>query len=296
MKRISFLLTMMLVLAGMTLAAQTYAPFYKIAVEEGQPDRVAQSYKTLVADAGYQIIGEYHPENKESLYVVCFTSDKLQNLSLRFADRGALGAVLRMGFVEKAGKTTVSIINPYYMFYAYWGKQLGNNEKDVDAMAEDILKLFRKGGALTAFGGTIDKEELPEYHYKIMMPYFDDPDELEDFDSFDEGLAVIRKNLNAKKGNTLKVYELVIPEKKVAVFGVGLLDSETGEANFLPIIGEDHIAAMPYEIILQDKEATSLAGKYRFALYWPELSMGEFMKIMSTPGDVEDTMEGLTEE
>ncbi len=296
MKRISFLLTMMLVLAVMTVAAQTYAPFYKVAVKEGQTDKVAQSYKTLVADAGYQIIGEYHPENKESLYVVCFTSGKLQKLSLRFADRGALGAVLRMGFVEKDGKTTVSIVNPYYMFYAYWGKQLGNNEKDVNVMAEDILELFRKDGTLTAFGGTIDKEELPEYHYKIMMPYFDDPDELEDFDSFDEGLAVIRKNLNAKKGNTLKVYELVTPEKKVAVFGVGLLDSETGEANFLPIIGEDHIAAMPYEIILQGKEATSLAGKYRFALYWPELTMGEFMKIMSTPGDVEDTMEGLTEE
>ncbi len=295
MKRINFLLTMMLVMAGMAVAAQEYSPFYKVAVKQGQTEAVAQSYKTMVTDAGYQVIGEYHPENKGSLYVVCFTNNKLKNLSLRFADRGALGAVLRMGFVEKDGKTTVSIVNPYYMFYAYWGTQMGNNENEVDAMAEDILRLFRNDGVLSAFGGTLEKEDLPEYHYKIMMPYFDDPDELEDFNSFDEGLAVIRKNLNAKKGNTLKVYEMVIPDKKVAVFGVGLLDKETGEANFLPIIGEDHIAAMPYEIILQGKEATSLAGKYRFALYWPELSMGEFMKIMSTPGDVEDTMEGLTE-
>ncbi len=295
MKRINFLLTMMLVMAGMAVAAQEYSPFYKVAVKQGQTEAVAQSYKTMVTDAGYQVIGEYHPENKGSLYVLCFTNNKLKNLSLRFADRGALGAVLRMGFVEKDGKTTVSIVNPYYMFYAYWGTQMGSNENEVDAMAEDILRLFRNDGVLSAFGGTLEKEDLPEYHYKIMMPYFDDPDELEEFNSFDEGLAVIRKNLNAKKGNTLKVYEMVIPDKKVAVFGVGLLDKETGEANFLPIIGEDHVAAMPYEIILQGKEATSLAGKYRFALYWPELSMGEFMKIMSTPGDVEDTMEGLTE-
>ncbi len=295
MKRINFLLTMMLVMAGMAVAAQEYSPFYKVAVKQGQTEAVAQSYKTMVTDAGYQVIGEYHPENKGSLYVLCFTNNKLKNLSLRFADRGALGAVLRMGFVEKDGKTTVSIVNPYYMFYAYWGTQMGNYENEVDAMAEDILRLFRNDGVLSAFGGTLEKEDLPEYHYKIMMPYFDDPDELEEFNSFDEGLAVIRKNLNAKKGNTLKVYEMVIPDKKVAVFGVGLLDKETGEANFLPIIGEDHVAAMPYEIILQGKEATSLAGKYRFALYWPELSMGEFMKIMSTPGDVEDTMEGLTE-
>ena len=36
-----------------------------------------------------------------------------------------------------------------------------------------------------------------------------------------------------------------------------------------------------------------LHGKYRIALNWPELTMGTFMKIMSTPGDIEDTLEGL---
>ena len=296
MKRISYLLTVLLVITGMVLTAQEYSPYYKVAVKSGNIAEVAKTYQLLVENEGYNIIGNYHPEGKESLYVVCFTNDRLKDLSFRFKDRGALGAVLRMGFVEKDGKTTVSIVNPYYMFYAYWGSQMGNNEKDVNNMAEDILKVFRNKGVLSAFGGSLEKEDLPEYHYKIMMPYFDDPDELEEFDSFEDGLAVIRKNLAAEKGNTLKVYELVFPGKKIAVFGVGLLDKETGEANFLPIIGEDHIAAMPYEIILQGKEATSLAGKYRFALYWPELTMSEFMKIMSTPGDVEDTMEGLTEE
>jgi hypothetical protein len=296
MKRISYLLTVLLVITGMVLTAQEYSPYYKVAVKSGNIAEVAKTYQSLVENEGYNVIGNYHPEGKESLYVVCFTNDRLKDLSIRFKDRGALGAVLRMGFVEKDGKTTVSIVNPYYMFYAYWGSQMGNNEKDVNNMAEDILKVFRNEGVLSAFGGSLEKEDLPEYHYKIMMPYFDDPDELEEFDSFEDGLAVIRKNLAAEKGNTLKVYELVFPGKKIAVFGVGLLDKETGEANFLPIIGEDHIAAMPYEIILQGKEATSLAGKYRFALYWPKLTMSEFMKIMSTPGDVEDTMEGLTEE
>lgn len=36
---------------------------------------------------------------------------------------------------------------------------------------------------------------------------------------------------------------------------------------------------MPYEIILQGKEVGMLHGKYRFALYWTELTMGTFMKI-----------------
>jgi hypothetical protein len=128
------------------------------------------------------------------------------------------------------------------------------------------------------------------------MPDFDDPEELATFDSFEEGLRIIRDNLNNGKGHTHKVYELVFPDKKIAVFGVGLWDEETGESHFLPIVGEGHIANLPYEIILQGKEATMLAGKYRIALFWPELSMSTFMKIKSTPGDIEDIMEGLTEE
>ena len=79
------------------------------------------------------------------------------------------------------------------------------------------------------------------------------------------------------------------------MFGVGLQSSEDGESYFLPKIGEDHAAALPYEIILQGNKATMLHGKYRIALHWPELTMGTFMKIMSTPGYIEDTLEGLCE-
>ncbi|MDX1314790.1 MAG: hypothetical protein R3356_04755, partial [Eudoraea sp.] len=134
---------------------------------------------------------------------------------------------------------------------------------------------------------------LKKYHYKIMMPYFTDPVTLAEYGSFEEGLSIIRKNLKAKKGNTLKVYELVYPKRNVAVFGIGLRSSEDGESHFLPKIGEEHAAALPYEIILQNNEATMLHGKYRIALHWPDLTMGTFMKIMSTPGDIKDTLEGI---
>ena len=99
------------------------------------------------------------------------------------------------------------------MLYAYWGKQMKDNERDVDAMAENILEFFRNSGVRTLFGGTLEKEDLPAYHYKIMMPYFNDSGEWKEFDSFEQGLAVIRKNFAAKKSNTVKVYEMVIPEK-----------------------------------------------------------------------------------
>ncbi len=76
---------------------------------------------------------------------------------------------------------------------------------------------------------------------------------------------------------------------------MGLLDPDKGEAHFLSIIGEKHIAAMPYEIIVRGNKAIILHGRYRFASHWPELTMGTFTKIMSSPGDVEEFLKGLTE-
>jgi hypothetical protein len=143
------------------------------------------------------------------------------------------------------------------------------------------------------FGGAMTVEELRKYHYKIMMPYFTDPVELKEFASFEQGLKTIQSNLKMKKGSTLEVYSLVFSDEKVAVFGIGLMDEEDGEKKFLPIIGEDHLAAMPYEIILQGNTATMLNGRYRIALHWPELTMGTFTKIMSTPGDIKDVMKDL---
>jgi len=97
------------------------------------------------------------------------------------------------------------------------------------------------------------------------------------------------------KGDTKQVYRLLYKANKVAVFGVALKNKSDGESYFLPKIGASNLAALPYEIILQDNKATMLHGKYRLALSWPELSMSTFMKIMSTPGDIEDTLKGLCE-
>jgi len=93
--------------------------------------------------------------------------------------------------------------------------------------------------------------------------------------------------------NTKLVYKQVFQSKKAAVYGVRLLNSKKGENHFLPIIGEEHIAAMPYEIIIQNNTASMLHGRFRIALCWPDLEMGIFMKIMSTPGYIEETFKSL---
>jgi hypothetical protein len=294
MRNITLFIWVLLFSVG--VAAQPMQPFYSAGTFNNGLDDEASIVTKAITEGGFEVTGSYHPAGDPSLFVICFTNDELRNLSLEFKDRGALGSVLKAAIVYKDGKSKVSFLNPEYMFIAYWGEQLNGQEERLVAMSEKVKKIFSSMGNLTPFGGEVDKDDLPGYHYKILMPYFTDPDELETFDSFEEGLSVIRKNLAAGKGHTVKVYEQVFENEKVAVFGVGLLDKEDGEAFFLPVIGEENIAAMPYEIILQGNEATALAGKYRFALYWPELSMTTFMKIVSTPGYVEDVLEDLCED
>ncbi len=274
---------------------QSISPFYKIDYGEKSEAAAVQNIKLLLAKNNFQVLGSYHPEKNKQLLVIAFTDETLKKLCLQFPDRGALAGVLKVGLYKKNGKTIITFNNPEYIFLAYWGKQLTNQKEKLEKYSNRIKNLFSSIGKIEPFGGSLSKKELPGYHYKIFMPYFTDPDKLATFSSFKTGLDIIRQNLKQEKGDTQGVYELIFPDKQIAVFGVGLLNPKTGEPHFLPIIGESHLAALPYQIILQGKEATSLPGKYRLALFWPELSMGTFMKIMTTPGEIRETLKMLTE-
>jgi hypothetical protein len=295
-QKIKILLLAMLFASPLLKADEELSPYLKVGTKESSVKDAVAEVKVLLENASFEVLGDYAPENNSKLHVIAYTRHDLQQICLTKKDRGALASILKIGFVEKDGSTTISMLNPMYLFYAYLGDDIEGNVEKLNKIAADAQTAMGKtGNKFTPFGGMEEIEDLPRYHFMTMMPRFEDPVELNEFDSFDEGIKVIKKNLEAGKGNTVKVYELIIPENEIAIFGVGLFDKEDGEAQFLPIIGEDNIAAMPYEIILQGDEATMLHGKYRFAVHWPELSMGEFMKIMSTPGDVEDTLEALTE-
>ncbi len=276
--------------------AQDQSAYFKVGTTSESINDAVSTVKTALENSGFTIIGEYQPGNNNNLAVVCYTKPELEKIALSFTDRGSLAAALKIGFQQDGNVVKISMNNPMYLFYAYFIEGIDKSEKELLQISEDTKNAIKKVGTeFTPFGGTLSKEKLQKYHYKVMMPYFSDAEELNKFKSFEEGLKIIQNNLANGKGNTKKVYELIYPENKVAVFGVALNDSETGEPKFLPIVGEENIAAMPYEIILQGNKATILPGKFRIALSWPELTMGTFMKIMSTPGDIQDTLEGLTE-
>lgn len=276
---------------GFNAFAQDLSPYIKIGETT---DTMQQTFDSVIAalkENSFTVIGGYNPSGKRSLQVIAFTRTDLKNAVINVADRGALAAIFKVGLVKKDGKVTISYTNPEYILRAYLRENYNSNQTLYNKFSADLKTTFASlGSDFTPFGGSVEASKLKKYHYKVMMPYFTDPVLLIEFSSFDEGLETILNNLKNGKGNTKQVYKLVFKSKKTAIFGVGLESKEDGESHFLPKIGESHAAAMPYEIILQGTKATMLHGKYRIALHWPELTMGTFMKIMSTPGDIEDTL------
>ena len=272
---------------------QDLSPFIKVGESNNSIQAVSDDVIQTLNDHAFSVLGTYNPSNSSALKVIAFTRNDLKNTVIKVEDRGALAAIMKIGLVKKGDKIVISYTNPEYLLRAYLPDDYSRFKGVFDKFGSDLKSaLISLGNEFAPFGGSVQADKLAKYHYKIMMPYFTDPIELHEFSSFDNGLAVITKNLK-ENSNLKEVYRLVYEKEKVAVFGVGLQSKEDGESYFLPKIGEEHAAALPYEIILQGNEATMLHGKYRIALFWPDLSMGTFMKIMSTPGDIEDAMEAL---
>jgi hypothetical protein len=294
MKRV-FVTGMVLALGIMLVSG--ISPYIRVAEYDGPMEDVIGQVKTVLEASGYDIIGQYRPGDNPGLSVLVFTNDDLIALSQRSDDRGMLAAAMKAGFQKTDGKITVSFLNPEYLFYAYFREQMQTPSFKSSALgiASEVKRVMKSTGTKSeSFGGDLTPKKLVKYRYMAGMPDFDKAVSLAEFDNFNQGLAAIRKGLS-RSGSTIKVYEIVSDNSETAVFGIGLKDKEEGEAHFLPIIGESHVAAMPYEIILQGNRVTMLHGRYRFALHWPELTMKTFTKIMSSPGDVEDAMSSLFE-
>ena len=77
------------------------------------------------------------------------------------------------------------------------------------------------------------------------------------------------------------------------------LGGPDGESKFLPIIdiaNPKHTAFLPYEVLVMNNEVHMLHGRFRIALSFPDLTMGTFTKIMSTPGNIEKLLSQLVVE
>jgi hypothetical protein len=284
MKKQLLLGAALLCAAQLCLALSPYNHATKLPAAD-LPTQLAQVEKKLQAE-GFTVIGQHTPKGvagRASLVV----SDPAMLAAIRASGPSSsiVAAAIRVG-VDSEGN--VSYMNPDYWYRAYLRGKFAVSQEAVKSVQQRLVKALGEG---TGFGGDVPQAELTDYRYMFGMERFDSANsELASYASFDEALKAVKDNLAKGVGDTRQVYEVVMPDKKMAVFGVAMNSSSDGEGWWVNKIGTDHPAALPYELFIVDNKVYALYARYRIALAWPALGMGQFMTIINAPEAIRTTM------
>lgn len=291
------ILNISLLFGSQVFADGALVAFYRLARLDVSMEDAGTRVKQALKASDFEITGEYHPGKEDKWYVITFTRNDLKKITLNAGEHGALATMLRVGLLKRNGKVEVTLLNPSYLFYSYLRYDVSRYEEQLNKIQMDVMMALGEiGDQFTPYGaGSLTEMELKDFRYLSHMPGFDDMVKLKDFSSFNRAVNTISRNLQAQREGTYKVYELVNRQKEIAVFGVGLRDERLGEDQFLSILGADHLAALPYELIIVGNTAKILHGRFRFPVYWSDLSMVDYRKINRTVSDIEYMMKRLTE-
>ncbi len=280
--------------------SQNLRPYLIGAETTGAVKAVAQKAKQALQAQGIEVVGEYQPMEDPNRWLLAVSSNDLKNAVRKVGGLRGFALALRVAVTREGDKTIVSYTNPEYWGRAYFQKDYPSVQSHYAALNRKLSAalhpLGAKGG--TPFGSAkgLSPEKLQKYHYMIGMPYFQDNITLNTFDSYSQAVSTIDQNLSKGVPNLVKVYSVELKDKQLKLYGIGLR-GETGESHFMPkidIANPKHTAFLPYEMLVYKNKAYMLHGRFRIALSFPDLSMGTFMKIVSTPGDIKDLLQSAT--
>ena len=280
-----FLSTLLLCLfcSPLSAADSKLKPFVLAAIEQGTIATKLDSVKSVLSQAGFEVVGEYSPYAGAHLIVV--TNDALKNNAEK-SEFGAYGAAQRISLTETASGLQVAYTNPLYMAQAY------RMQGDLATVASALELALGKQKEFGAKKG-ITAKKLRKYHYMMAMPYYDDQEKLASHATHQQALDIVEANLAAGKGAT-KVYRVDLPSKQESVFGVAITQGDGADADVMKTIDTGELKAtahLPYELIVSEGKLFMLHGKFRIAVNFPNLGMGTFMRISGAPGDIEDQLE-----
>ena len=248
-------------------------------------EQVKSTHAALQA-AGFDIAGTYQPYAGAT--VISVTNAALKTAAAK-TDFGGYGAVIRVAVTQAGDKVQVSYVNPAWMSASF--------KMDADLTAIDKQLAAALGGA-KAYGAESPgwkADQLDEFHFTVFMPYFDDPFELAEHDSYDAAIKAVEAGLGAGKGGTAKVFRVDIPGKKQTLFGVSLtkVAGVAGDEHIMKLIdGRDmkQTAHLPYSILVSEGNVYALHAKFSIANAFPDLDMSTFFKINDAPDAIEASL------
>jgi len=256
--------------------------------------------KSSLKEQGFRVLGAYKPASDANRWLIVINSPDLLVAVKKEGGLSGFAAALRVALTKEGEKIIVSYTTPEYWGNAYFRDEFPNVSGRYSKVSDRLKAAFKSigGSSEESFGSAkgISASKLRSYHYMMGMPYFDDNVELNSFASYQEAVKTIDANLKAGVKNLKQVYVVEIPEKNIKLYGIGL-NGSTGESAFMPKIDigtPRHTAFLPYEMLVLDNKVYMLHGRFRIALSFPDLKMGTFMKIVSTPGAIEDLLKTAT--
>ncbi|MFC1784002.1 hypothetical protein ACFL0J_00050 [Candidatus Neomarinimicrobiota bacterium] len=294
----TFLTIIVFSIIAKNATAQNFKPYILAATSDAPLAEISELVKTNLTELGLEVIGEYSPANDSDRKVFIITSAELKNGVKTIGGLTGFASALRVGLTVENDVINISYTNPIYWGNAYFGDNYDQVQSHYISVTEKI------SSALSSVGKSMDlpfgskdglsEKSLRKYRYMFGMEKFDDVVKLDEFDSFEDAVRTIDGNL---VNSEYFIYTIEYPEQKLKLYGIAIC-GEKGEERFLPIIDistPKHTAFLPYELLIIDKKAVMLHGRYRIALSFPDLTMMTFSKIMSTPGDIKEALKGYTQ-
>lgn len=273
-------------------------PFVEASPASGSLSQVTSATRSKLTGAGFEILGEYSPY--ASVSIIIFTNPALKKAATN-SIRGGYGGALRAAVTQTEGEIQVSYTNPVYWSNAYRMKA------DLTPVANDLQLALGNQGQFGTGDKKLTASDMREYHYTMLMEYFDDPSELAEYESHEQAVAAVEAGLQSGAGGSSKVYRLDLgkdPEgKPMTLFGVALSGGSgeecSGDQHIMGKIDKSaqrHSAHLPYEILVYGDDVEALYARFRIAISWPHLPMlssetgATFFSIMCAPGAIESAL------
>ena len=299
MKKAVLLAFLFLLCFSFLTVAQTLKPYTLGAISGKSLEETAEILKSVVEVNGFQVLGEYSPASDKDRYLVVFSSEEMLAASAELGRLSGFGAALRVALTFETGRVVISYTNPEYWLNAYYQDDYEKVSSELSSISARLIKVMQNCGDYSGkgFGSEegLDIDKLRSYRYMVGMQKFHNTVVLAEFETHQEAIDRVESSILKGVTDVKKVYSIEIPGTEMKLYGFAL-GGEKGESHFMPIIdigNPKHTAFLPYEFLVSGNKVHMLHGRFRIALSFPDLTMGTFTKIMSSPGDIKDLLQSV---
>ena len=233
--------------------------------------------KQKLNDNGLDVIATHKVAGSNDYSVVIYSSKDLLKAA-KIENRGFIAA---LHILHNSKDKEIVVSNPEYYMRAFLQKDYK------DGMAKPVNDALAKAlGKLTPTADSLKTKKLKKYKFMVGMPKYDD------FATVGKGTtAELLKKLQSNAKDRIVFTKKIKDDGSVILCGVALPAKLENFNQKIGTVKQSHL--LPYSVLLADGKARIMHAKFYLALSFPRLTMGEFMKIMSVPGDIKDEFKNL---